>query len=144
LIPKGSKERNAMEIRQFRVVIRTQYFERAIKFYEGALGLPKLRSWDTEQGQGALFQAGSAVLEVLGAPSAQDSRLTDERYNAQGPKTQTKLVFIVPSAQKAYDEIYFREKNAPGGLLKDDDGILMFETHDPDGIRVAFKEESGA
>jgi hypothetical protein len=133
-----------MEIRQFRVVIRTQYFARAMKFYEISLGLPKLQSWDTDEGQGALFQAGSAVLVVLGAPSSQDTRLTDERYNPQGPKTQTKLVFIVPSAQKAYDEIFFREKNVPGGLLKDDDGILMFETHDPDGIRVAFKEESPA
>jgi catechol 2,3-dioxygenase-like lactoylglutathione lyase family enzyme len=133
-----------MEIRQFRVVIRTQYYERAMKFYGDALGLPKLRSWDTEDGRGTLFQAGSSVLEVLGAPSAQDSRLTDERFNPQGPKTKTKIVFLVLSAQQAYDEIFFREKNIPGGLLKDDDGVLMFETHDPDGIRVAFKEEGGA
>lgn len=129
-----------MEIRQFRVVVRTGNFDRAMKFYGESLALPKLQSWDTEDMQGALFQAGSAVLEIQGPPASQDPRLTDERFNPQGPLTKTKIVFIVPSAQKAYDEIYFREKNIPGGLRKDDDGALMFETHDPDGIRVAFKE----
>jgi catechol 2,3-dioxygenase-like lactoylglutathione lyase family enzyme len=132
-----------MEIRQFRVVVRTNNFDRALKFYGDALGLPRLKSWDTEDSRGALFQAGSAVIELQGPPASQDPRLADERFDAQGPKGKMKIVFLVPSAQKAYDEIYFREKNIPGGLLKDDDGVLMFETHDPDGIRVAFKEERG-
>ena len=74
----------------------------------------------------------------------QDPRFGDERFNPQGPLTKTKIVFIVPSAQKAEEELRFREKNIPGGLLKDDDGALMFETHDPDGIKVAFKEPAGA
>lgn len=133
-----------MEIRQFRVVVRTSNYDRAMKFYGESLALPKLQSWDNEDMRVVLFQAGSAVIEIQGPPASQDPRLTDERFRAQGPLTKTKIVFIVPSAQRAYDEIYFREKNIPGGLRKDDDGALMFETHDPDGIRVAFKEPAGA
>lgn len=132
-----------MEILQSRVVIRTGNFDRALKFYGEALALPKLQSWDREDMRSALLQAGSAVIELQGPPSSQDPRLTDERFNPQGPLIKTRVVFIVPSAQKAYDEIFFREKNIPGGLLKDDDGALMFETHDPDGIKVAFKEPAG-
>lgn len=132
-----------MEIRQFRVVIRTTRFDRALKFYGDSLALPRLQSWDREDARGALFQAGSAVVEIVGPPAGQDPRLNDERFDPQGPLTKTKLVFLVPSAQQAYDEIFFREKNIPGGLLKDDDGVLMFETHDPDGLRVVFKESGG-
>jgi len=132
-----------MEIRQARLVIRTARFERALKFYGDSLALPRLQSWDREDSRGALFQAGAAVVEIVGPPADQDPRLADERFNPQGPLTKTKLVFIVPSAQQAYDELFFRDKNIPGGLLKDDDGILMFETHDPDGLRVAFKEGGG-
>ncbi|HEV2855523.1 MAG TPA: VOC family protein [Thermoanaerobaculia bacterium] len=132
-----------MEIRQFRVVVRTSNYDRAMKFYGESLALPKLQSWDNEDMRVVLFQAGSAVVEIQGPPASQDPRLTDERFRPQGPLTKTKIVFIVPSAQQAYDEIYFREKNIPGGLRKDDDGALMFETHDPDGIRVAFKEPAG-
>jgi len=132
-----------MEIRQFRVVIRTARFDRALKFYGDSLALPRLQSWDREDARGVLFLAGSAVLEVVGPPAGEDSRLTDERFEPQGPRTNVKLVFLVPSAQQTYDEIFFRDKNIPGGLRKDDDGVLMFETHDPDGVRVAFKESGG-
>jgi len=132
-----------MEIRQFRVVIRTTRFDGALKFYGDSLALPRLQSWGREDARGALFQAGSAVVEIVGPPAGQDPRLNDERFDPQGPLTKTKLVFLVPSAQHAYDDIFFREKNIPGGLLKDDDGVLMFETHDPDGLRVVFKESGG-
>lgn len=132
-----------MEIRQTRLVIRTTRFDGALKFYGDSLALPRLQSWDREDARGVLFQAGSTVVEIIGPPASEDPRLTDERFEPQGPLTKTKLVFLVPSAQQAYDEIFFREKNIPGGLLKDDDGVLMFETHDPDGLRVAFKESGG-
>lgn len=129
-----------MEIRQFRVVIRAKSFERALKFYGGALALPEVGRWDREDGRGVVFQAGSALIEVLGRPASGDPRLNDERYDPEGPLTKTVLTFDVASAKQANDEIFFREKNIPGGLRKDDDGKLMFETHDPDGIRVRFKE----
>jgi catechol 2,3-dioxygenase-like lactoylglutathione lyase family enzyme len=131
-----------MEIRQFRVVIRTTRFERALKFYGDSLALPRLQSWEREDARGVLFLAGSAVIEIVGPPAGQDPRLDDELFYPQGPYPKTKLVFLVPSAQQAFDEIFFRDKNIPGGLLKDDDGVLMFETHDPDGVRVIFKEAS--
>ena len=128
-----------MEIRQTRVVIRTQRFDRALKFYGDSLALPRLQSWEREDARGVLFLAGAAVVEVIGPPGGNDPRLSDERFEPQGPRTNARLVFLVPSAQQAFDDIFFRDKNIPGGLLKDEDGVLMFETHDPDGLRVAFK-----
>ena len=129
-----------MEIRQFRVVVRALYFDRAMKFYGDSLALPRLQTWEREDGRGALFQAGSALLEVLGPPADEDPRTFDERFADHGPLTKISLLFEVPSAQQAFDEIFFRDKNIPGGLRKDDDGALIFETHDPDGVRVVFRE----
>jgi catechol 2,3-dioxygenase-like lactoylglutathione lyase family enzyme len=141
LVPQSDpKERNAMEIRQFRVVIRTSNFERATKFYGSALGLPQLQSWDRENDRGAVFQAGTSVLEVVGPPASEDPRQNDERFNPQGPHIRAAFVFEVASAQQAYDEIYFREKNIPGGLQKDDHGRMTFVTHDPDNFRIVFRE----
>jgi len=132
-----------MEIRQFRVVIRSSNFERAMKFYAGALALPQSESWNRENERGAVFQAGAALVEIPGAPAGEDIRLNDERFNAQGPRIQLSLVLDVPSAQQAFEEIFFREKNIPGGLEKDDQGRLTFVTHDPDNLRIVFRE-SGA
>ena len=66
-----------MEIRQFRVVIRSSNFERAMKFYAGALALPQIQSWNRDDERGAVFQAGAALLEVLGPPASEDPRLND-------------------------------------------------------------------
>jgi hypothetical protein len=53
------------------------------------------------------------------------------------------LVMVVPSAEQAYSECLFRDKNIPGGLRKDDEGHLLFETHDPDGVKVLFLQKEG-
>lgn len=132
-----------MEIRQFRVVIRAKSFERTCRFYGESLALPRLQSWDREDGRGALYQAGSQVIEVLGRPAGGDPQARDEKYDYQGPEQKMSLVFHVPSAEKAYQELLFRDKNIPGGLKKDPDGSLVFETHDPDGVHVVFKQKEG-
>ncbi|HSF39765.1 MAG TPA: VOC family protein [Thermoanaerobaculia bacterium] len=132
-----------MEIRQFRVVIRAKHYDRTCRFYAEALALPRLQSWEHEDARGTLFQAGSAVLEVRGraaAASGEGPLKWDEVYDYQGPEQKLVLVLVVPSAEKAYEEIFFREKNIPGGLRKDVDGTLIFETHDPDGLKVVCRE----
>lgn len=130
-----------MEIRQFRVVIRARSFDRTCRFYGEALALPRLQNWDREDGRGALYQAGSGVVEVLGRPAGADEDRMDESYEYQGPQQKMSLVMVVASAEQAYAECHFREKNIPGGLRKDDEGNLLFETHDPDGVKVLFLQK---
>ncbi len=131
-----------MEIRQFRAVIRARNFERTCRFYGETLSLPRLQSWDRDDGRGALYQAGSGVLEVLGraAGAAARDRERDESFDYQGPHHKMVLVMMVPSAEKAYQELLGRDRNIPGGLRRDGDGSLLFDTHDPDGVRVIFKQ----
>lgn len=129
-----------MEIRQFRVVIRAKFFERTTRFYGESLAFPRLQSWDREDGRGALFQAGSGVVEILGRPGGNDPKVRDEAYEAQGPLTKVTMTVVVPSAEQAYQECLFRDKNIPGGLRKDEDGVLLFETHDPEGVRIHFRQ----
>jgi catechol 2,3-dioxygenase-like lactoylglutathione lyase family enzyme len=129
-----------MEIRQFRVVIRARSFERTCAFYGETLALPRLQNWEREDGRGALYQAGSAVVEVLGRGAGEATRQRDENFDYQGPHHKLVLVLLVPSAEKAYQELLFRDKNIPGGLRQDADGALIFDTHDPDGVRVIFKQ----
>ena len=133
-----------MEIRQFRVVVRAKSFESTCRFYGESLAFPRLQSWDREDERGALFQAGAAVVQVLGRSAAgEDPSRWDETYDYIGPKHKMTLVVVVPSAEKAYEEAHFRDKNIPGGLRRDADGGLIFETHDPEGIKVIFKQAEG-
>lgn len=130
-----------MEIRQFRVVVRAKNFDSTSRFYGESLAFPRLQAWDREDERGALFQAGSALVQVVGrSPKGESPRSWDETYDYHGPAHKMTLTLIVPSAEAAYQEAHFRDKNIPGGLRHDTDGVLIFETHDPDGVKVIFKQ----
>jgi catechol 2,3-dioxygenase-like lactoylglutathione lyase family enzyme len=127
-----------MEIRQFRVVLRAHDFDRTCAFYGETLALPRLQSWDRENGRGALYQAGTGVIEVLGrAHGAGEGR--DERFDYQGPDHKLEIGLAVASAERAYEEILFRDRNIAGGLRTEADGTTVFATHDPDGVHVLFR-----
>lgn len=129
-----------MEIGQFRVVLRAKNFERTSHFYAKVLALPRLSSWDGETGSGALYQAGSGVIEILGQPSGSKQTEPDEAFTYQGPSHKMTLTLEVDSAEQTYEELIFRERNIPGGLRQDPSGHLVFETHDPDGVKIQFRQ----
>jgi catechol 2,3-dioxygenase-like lactoylglutathione lyase family enzyme len=128
-----------MEIRQFRVVVRARDFDRSCRFYGETLALPRLQSWDRETGRGALFAAGTGAIEVLGRPHGLEAG-REESFDYQGPQQKLTVVLTVASAEKAYEDLIFRDKNIPGGLRPDPDGALVFETHDPDGVKIVFRQ----
>jgi catechol 2,3-dioxygenase-like lactoylglutathione lyase family enzyme len=129
-----------MDIRQFRLVLRAKSFETTCRFYGDSLALPRVQSWDREDARGAVFQAGPALIEVLGRAATARQSGRDEVYDYQGPNQKMVLTFLVPSARAAYEELLFRDKNIPGGLRHDEDGTLVFETHDPDGVRIVYRQ----
>lgn len=129
-----------MDIRQFRVVVKARDFDRTCRFYGETLSLPRLTTWDRENGRGALYQAGTGAIEVRGHAHGGETGDRDENFDYQGPKHKLEIVLLVPSAEQAYEELVFREKNIPGGLRPDPDGTLVFETHDPDGVKIILRE----
>lgn len=128
-----------MQIRQFRVVLRTANFERTCRFYGEVLALPRLQSWDHEEGRGALFQAGPGSVEVLGRPQGSVGR--HEAFDYRGPEHKLTLTLVVPSAEKVYEELLFRDPNIPGGLRRGPGESVAYETSDPDGVRIVFTED---
>ena len=128
-----------MEIRQFRVVLKARHFDRTCSLYGETLPLPRPQSWDRESGRSALYQAGNAVIEILGRGHGADDQ-RDEAFDYQGPMHKMTLVLHVPSAEKAYEELIFRNRNIPGGLATDSEGVMTFGTHDPDGVKIVFRQ----
>jgi catechol 2,3-dioxygenase-like lactoylglutathione lyase family enzyme len=131
-----------MEIRGFRVVLRAKSFANTTRFYGEALGLPRIGGWERPDGRGALFETGFGVIEVVGR-AVEAPGEWDEAFDYHGPQQKMTLAFAVPSAEQAYETIFFRDKNLPGGLRAAAGGGLLFETHDPDGVRILFREASG-
>ena len=132
-----------MEIGRLRVVVRAKDFERTCRFYGEVMALPRLRSWEVNGGRGASFLAGMGVVEVRGRAADAPDDVRDEAYDYQGPNHKLTLTLEVPSAETAYEELLFRDKNIPGGLTTLADGSTAFETHDPDGVKILLREPEG-
>jgi catechol 2,3-dioxygenase-like lactoylglutathione lyase family enzyme len=130
-----------MEIRQFRLALKARRFDRTCRFYNEVLGLPRLRSWEGEHGRGALFQAGPGVVEVRGRSRDKERHDRSEAFDYQGPAQKMTVTLQVASAERAYERLLLADRNIPGGLETLPDGKLVFETHDPDGVRVRFSED---
>lgn len=128
-----------MDIRQLRIVVSARDFDRTSRFYEDVLGFPRIDGWDREDRRAAVYQAGDAAIEIRGR-AGKARRGRDEAYDYQGPDHKMTITLVVPSAQKAYEVLLQRDKNIPGGLAHSEDGVLTFTTHDPDGVRIAFRE----
>lgn len=129
-----------MDIRQFRVVLRARNFERTARFYGEVLALPRVRSWEGDDLRGVVFQAGSASIEVLGRPEGGPPGVRDEIFDYQGPAHKLTVSLTVPSAETTYEELLFRDQNIRGGLSEDATGVKIFATHDPDGVKIVFRE----
>lgn len=128
-----------MEIEQFRVTLKARDYERSRRFYGETLALPELGSWDRDDLRGTVYQIGPGALEVLGRVPGAPRRPDDPAYEYRGPEHEMVLNLVVPSPEKAYDELIFRDKNVPGGLVQEEDGATVFQTRDPDGVKVVLR-----
>lgn len=52
-------------VRELRLAYAVEDYERAVRFYRDALGLPVIEEWDRPSGSGAILDAGRATLELL-------------------------------------------------------------------------------
>lgn len=132
-----------MEIEQFRVTVKTRDLERTRQFYGKTLSLPELGSWEHEGLRCVLYQAGAGQIEILGRAPGAPRRSDDETFEYRGPQQKMVLSLVVPSPEKAYEELIFRDRNLPGGLHQEGDGSTVFETHDPDGVKIVFRKAGG-
>lgn len=129
-----------MEIDQFRVTVRARNFDRTTAFYGETLALPRIATEETDGVLGHLYQAGPGQILVLGRSEA--GRGLDEAFEYRGPQHKMEISLVVGSAQKVYDDIIFRQKNIPGGMTTSSSGEAVFQTYDPDGVKILFHERA--
>ncbi|MGD2115936.1 MAG: VOC family protein [Acidobacteriota bacterium] len=129
-----------MEIEQFRVTLRAREYERTCRFYGETLALPRIDTWEEDDLQGSVYQAGPGVITVLGRRPNRPRRPDEDLFEYRGPAHEMEIVLAVASPNETYDELIFRQHNIPGGMRVDEDGAEIFETRDPDGVRIIFRK----
>lgn len=128
-----------MDIEGFRVTIRARDLEGTCRFYAETLALPKVGSREEGDLVANRYQAGAATIEVIGRAAGSGRRGDDDIFEYRGPDQKMEISLIVDSPQKVYDELIFRNQNIPGGMHELEDGSVVFQTRDPDGVRILFR-----
>jgi catechol 2,3-dioxygenase-like lactoylglutathione lyase family enzyme len=59
------------EVRELRIALTVDDYERAVAFYRDALGLSEVESWDRPDGRGTILDAGRATLELFDPQQAE-------------------------------------------------------------------------
>ena len=115
-----------MEIKQLHIQLKARNYDKTCYFWGEVMSLPRLHNWERVDGRGALYAAGPGIVEILGRVQGGEAVPYDESYDYHGPSHKVVVVFDVESAQKAYEELAFREPNIPGGLRRAVDGAMSF------------------
>lgn len=90
-----------MPIFELRVAITAEEFEKLVRFYRDGLGLVAGEMW-TNNGQGQLFHAGQAVLEIL---DTEHSAFVDQvEVGERVTHNQVRFALCVPDLQRAIDK----------------------------------------
>lgn len=122
-----------------RAVIKVADYRKSFEFYHDVLGLKLSSSWQRKDSWGALFSAGSGVVEIIWFPSGDG--LEDCNFRLQRKKIS--LDFEVNDI----DILYTRLIDSGLTVLdKPHDvpwGFRIFSVSDPDGVVISFLQTAG-
>ena len=102
-------------VRELRLALTVEDYERVLAFYRDVLGLPVIESWDNPTGSGAILEAGRATLELLSVAQAELVDQVEVGDRVAGPVriAQESLIASREAIQSAVDNGAFL--NEPSG-----------------------------
>jgi len=72
-------------VRELRVALTVEDFDRAVVFYRDALGLEQLADWSSATGRVVVLEAGRATLELFDAAQAESVDAIEAGRRVSGP-----------------------------------------------------------
>lgn len=90
-------------VRELRVALTVEEFDRAVTFYRDGLGLRTVESWGSETGRGVVLAAGRGTIELL---DATDSAYTDEVEVGRRVSGPVRLALEVADVETAAASLY--------------------------------------
>ena len=131
----GAREGAPGGVRELRVALAVEDFERAASLYGEALGLELVESWDRPDGRGAIFAAGRATVEVLDPGSARSVDLIEAGGPVSGP---VRLALRVPDVEAASEALLGAGLEPEGGPVSTPWGDLNRRLRTPEGLQLTL------
>lgn len=127
-------------MRELRVALTVEDFDRAVAFYRDALGLEELADWSSENGRVIVLGAGRATLELFDEAQA---RYVDEVEAGAPVSGRVRLAFEVSDSERAAQRLADAgaRQIAPAVTTPWKDRNVRVES--PDGLQLTLFTPSG-
>lgn len=122
-------------VRELRVALTVEDYERALAFYRDALGLPVVYAWDESEGRGAILAAGRATLEVISADQAELIDRVEVGERVAGP---VRLALSVEDSARTAAELAAAGGEILGGPAETPWRHLNARVRAPDGMQLTL------
>ena len=100
-------------IKELRVALTVQDFERARRFYQDGLGLQAVLEWDNPDGRGGVLGAGKATLELINEAQAETIDRVEVGKRVSGPVRLAMEVADVEASVKTLQEAGAKSVHKP-------------------------------
>lgn len=122
-------------VRELRVALTVEDFDRSAAFYREGLGLETVEKWSSEDGRGLVFSAGRATLELLDKTQANLVDQIEAGHRVSGP---VRLAFEVPDVEAASTLLRERGAEAEKEAIQTPWGHFNQRLRSPDGLQLTL------
>lgn len=122
-------------VRELRIALTVEDYDRAVAFYRDALGLPEVESWDRPNGRGTILDAGRATLELFDPLQAETLDDIEVGRRVSGP---VRLALHVDDAAAVAGHLVAAGATAEHPLVVTPWGDRNARVRAPDGMQLTL------
>lgn len=122
-------------VRELRLALTVEDYERALTFYRDVLGLPVVFAWDNPTGSGAILDAGRATLELLSVAQAE---LVDEVEVGTRVAGPVRLALEVEDSEQTAHALVAAGAEPVGGAVVTPWAHRNVRVRAPDGMQLTL------
>lgn len=139
-LPRGNRKNPLMDnVRQLRLVITVDDYERALEFYRDALGMHEYAAYAAPNGgRVTLLDAGRATVELADAAQAD---FIDEVEVGRRVAGRLRVAFEVPDAEAATGRLATAGADVIAAPTRTPWDSLNARLTDPDGVQLTLFQE---
>ena len=139
-LPRGNrKNQSVADVRQLRLVITVDDYERALAFYRDALGMQEYAAYSAPNGgRVTLLDAGRATVELADAAQAE---FIDDVEVGRRVAGRLRVAFEVPDAEDATRRLAAAGADVVASPTRTPWDSLNARLIDPDGVQLTLFEE---
>ncbi len=124
-----------LDIRELRVALTVEDFDRSARFYREGLGLPVVDEWSSNEGRGLVLAAGRATLELVDEAQAEQIDRVEAGGRISG---QVRLAFNTPDVKASADALQETGADTGGDPVLTPWDHLNRRLRDPDGLQLTL------